>query len=99
MRGADYDTYIGRAGFGEEGDFGNPFVIGKDGDRDTVIEKFKFYFYERIKRDPVFKADVKKLKGKVLGCFCKPKRCHGDVIAEYLDSPEVQKFVHETLTY
>ena len=22
------------------------------------------------------------LKGKTLGCFCKPKSCHGDVLVE-----------------
>jgi hypothetical protein len=25
--------------------------------------------------------DLHELKGKKLGCFCKPKRCHGDFLA------------------
>jgi hypothetical protein len=28
---------------------------------------------------------VRELRGKVLGCYCKPKRCHGDIIAEYVN--------------
>jgi hypothetical protein len=28
------------------------------------------------------------LRGKTLGCFCKPHPCHGDIIAAYLDSLE-----------
>ena len=30
-------------------------------------------------------TNVVKLKGKTLGCFCKPYPCHGDIIAEYLN--------------
>ena len=28
----------------------------------------------------------RELKGKVLGCWCKPASCHGDVIAEIIDA-------------
>jgi hypothetical protein len=28
------------------------------------------------------------LKGKRLGCFCKPLACHGDVIKEYIEGQE-----------
>lgn len=33
----------------------------------------------------VFKA-AKALKGKILGCYCAPQRCHADIIAEYANS-------------
>jgi hypothetical protein len=29
---------------------------------------------------------VHELAGKRLGCFCKPALCHGDVLADYLNS-------------
>ena len=32
------------------------------------------------------KSEVYKLSGKRLGCFCKPMECHGDVLADYLNS-------------
>ena len=83
-----YDVYIGRPGHGQDGYFGNPF---KGPNRDVIIDQFKTYFYERIKTDPEYKYRVHQLRGKVLGCFCLPERCHGQIIADYLNSlPEVK---------
>lgn len=65
--------------------FGNPFRIDVDGTRDEVVEKYRQYFIGRIIEDPQFEARVMALKGKVLGCYCKPLACHGDVIVEYLE--------------
>lgn len=79
---AKCDVYIGRPS-----PFGNPYVIGQDGDRDEVIRKYRAYFYSRLKMDLPFREQVKALKGKSLGCYCKPSICHGDVLASYLDDP------------
>lgn len=65
--------------------FGNPYHIGKDGDRSEVIRKYRRYFYRRLRRDKKFKWAVQDLKGLTLACWCTPKPCHGDVIIEYLD--------------
>lgn len=78
-----YDVYIGRPGKGLTGFFGNPYF---EGTRERNIERFKERFYTRINTEPVFKKRVLELKGKRLGCFCKPRACHGDVIAEYLNN-------------
>lgn len=75
-----YDVYIGRPAY-----FGNPFEIGIDGNREEVIEKYKDWFVMQIKTNNVFRKQLDKLKGKTLGCWCKPKDCHGDIIAEYLN--------------
>lgn len=72
--------YIGRGTV-----FGNPFYIGKNGTREEVIEKYKLWFQLQL-QDAFFKAQVLKLKGKVLGCYCAPKACHGHIIADYLDN-------------
>lgn len=85
IRRNKYDVYIGRAGHGQDGYFGNPFSIYRDGGRERVIVLFKEYFYKRLKSDPIFATKIQELKGKILGCFCSPKKCHGDVIAEYLN--------------
>lgn len=86
------DVYIGRSQRAGHGIFGNPYVIGQDGSREEVIEKFRNYFYERLNIDKQFKKSVEGLRGKVLGCFCKPDKgfsgkllCHGQVIAGFLD--------------
>lgn len=71
-------VYIGR-----RSRFGNPFRIGPDGDRAEVIGKYRCWFHKRLASSR-FKATVLALRGKALGCHCKPLPCHGDVIVEYL---------------
>ena len=74
-----YDVYIGRGKCpktGEKGIWGNPFAIGKDGNREEVIEKYNDWIltnHELMKKLP-------ELKGKTLGCWCAPRACHGDVL-------------------
>lgn len=73
------DIYIGRGSR-----WGNPYAIGFDGDREEVIRKFKYDFDRGFLRFD--KNDLLMIRGKVLGCHCKPAACHGDVIADYLNS-------------
>lgn len=79
LRKSKYDVYIGRGS-----SFGNPFVIGKDGDRSEVIRKYRIYFADQLK-DEKFRELVVTLHNKVLACYCAPLACHGDVIVEFLD--------------
>lgn len=68
-----YDIYCGRPSI-----WGNPFEIGKDGTRKEVIAKFKKYLLaneELVDKLP-------ELRGKILGCWCAPKACHCDVLAD-----------------
>ena len=81
-----YDQYIGRAGHGHDGYFGNPFILSPTEPKGATLERYREYFYDRLNNDPEFKQRVHSLKGKVLGCFCKPLPCHGDVIAHYLNN-------------
>lgn len=75
-----YDVYIGRGSI-----FGNPFVIGRDGTRDEVIAKFREQFARLILEGWIPLSELRKLKGKKLGCFCHPKACHGDIIAKVVN--------------
>jgi hypothetical protein len=70
-----YDVFIGRPS-----KWGNPFIVGKDGTRSQVIEKYRKW----IKHQPKLMASLHELEGKVLGCWCKPKACHGDVLLSLL---------------
>ena len=74
--------YIGRPSV-----LGNPFIIGKDGSRDEVIEKYHRYLWEKIKqKNRLICNELNRLKylsinGSVnLICYCFPKNCHGNVI-------------------
>lgn len=75
-----YDVYIGRPS-----KWGNPFRIGIDGNRNEVIEKYRQY----IQRRPDLLRDLKELKDKTLGCWCKPKACHGDVLVELINAGDL----------
>ena len=65
-----YDIYIGRPS-----KWGNPFTLGKDGTREEVLEKYSRYLDERSEKLPYHE-----LRGKVLGCWCAPLPCHGDIL-------------------
>jgi len=91
----DYDINIARVGnnhlnttkIGKPGWLGNPYKL-KYFNRKQSINLYKRDFLKRIKTDKRFKIAILKLKGKRLGCYCKPKDCHGDIIKEYIESME-----------
>ena len=74
-------VYVGRPSV-----LGNPFAIGKDGDRDEVIRKYRVWLWREVKaRGKVFAelVRIKKLteNGNVnLICHCHPLKCHSDVV-------------------
>ena len=89
------NVYIGRAGVvfidkqrfpKTSSNFANPFKIGKDGDRDDVIKKYKVYITEKLENNISLKNELLTLKGKNLGCWCHPEPCHGDVLLEILET-------------
>ena len=66
-------------------EFGNPFRPDARNGRDAVIALFKDYFLTRVRSEPAFRRRVLALRGKTLGCWCKPLSCHAEVIAAWLD--------------
>ena len=56
--------------------WGNPFVIGKHSNRAEVIELYEQWLYE----NKALMAALGELRGMVLGCWCAPLACHGDVL-------------------
>ena len=98
---SDYDVYIGRPS-----KWGNPFAIGRDGTREEVIEKYrKFIMREEAIQGmvaaweigmsmipPTIEEIQKELKGKILGCWCSPHECHGEVLAEIANDKNIIKW-------
>lgn len=81
--GLSYDLYIGRANRRrglQASKWANPFRIGRDGTREEVIAKYREY----IIREPELLSALPELRGKILACWCRPARCHGDVLLELL---------------
>ncbi len=60
--------------------WGNPYILDKDGDRDTVIALYRVWLWERIKSGEISLEELAGLHGRQLVCICKPKPCHGDVL-------------------
>ena len=59
----------------------NPYKVGKDGSLEDVLEKYEVYL--RNSKDLL--DDLHELNGCKLGCWCKPKKCHGDIIVKLFD--------------
>ncbi len=65
-------VYVGRPG-----KWGNPFVVGRDGTREEVIKRYKYFI--------LYSAgdlDLYELRGKDLVCWCAPEACHADILLE-----------------
>ena len=56
---------------------GNPFVMRRESERDEVCEQY----VEHLRARPDLVEEARALRGRVLGCWCAPKRCHGDTLA------------------
>ena len=90
------DFYIGRGSI-----LGNPYSHIKDRktkaiyeakDRDDAIDKYSYYFDLMYGSNKTFTQAIDEIyevyksgDDVFLGCFCKPLRCHGDVIKEKLE--------------
>lgn len=64
--------------------WGNPFQIGRDGNRDEVCDLFETYAVDRLAREPEW---LDKLRGRDLVCRCRDdryprgsKRCHAETL-------------------
>ena len=62
--------------------WGNPWAkdLKKYG-RDKVVAMYR----EHILANPELMNQLHELKDKTLGCWCKPEKCHGDILAELAD--------------
>ena len=57
----------------------NPFIIGKDGTREEVIQRYSEYIVPKL-----FDGDlsIKEIEGRDLVCWCTPLPCHADILLE-----------------
>jgi len=62
-------------------DWGNPFEMPKDGDRDKVCDNYEEHY---LPFKPSLLKTISNLKGKALGCWCAPERCHCDTLIKYI---------------
>lgn len=86
-----YDVYIGRGS-----QWGNPFTHITDrptqaaevvGSREEAIARYMDYLAEQ----PDLLAQIPSLRGKRLGCWCSPKACHGDLLAQLAEGIDIDE--------
>ena len=65
--------------------FSNPFKIGKDGDRNKVLKKYRKYMIENLDNNTLLQRELLKLKNKNLGCWCFPEPCHANILLELIE--------------
>ena len=70
---------------------GNPFYMKNESERDVICEKYAEWFKRAVESDSKVKdeldrlADIYRTHGKLnLFCWCVPKRCHAEIILQYL---------------
>ena len=78
----------GSVAIGRGSVWGNPFIIGPDGDREAVVSKFYHYAKWRLEREPNW---LEPLRGKDLACYCAPQICHGDAIITWMEQIEMDR--------
>lgn len=93
------NVYIGRAGIvfitnketgkkerfpKKSSNFANPYKVGKDGNREEVLQKYKIYIEKKLENDDTLINELISLKGKNLGCWCYPDPCHGNILLELI---------------
>ena len=99
------NVYIGRKGVlildkkrypEKDSIWANPYKINKNNDRADVINKYEIYIREKLE-DDYYKEELLKLRGKNLGCWCKPESCHGDVLIKLIEELIKELIVNETI--
>jgi hypothetical protein len=77
-------------------DWGNPFEMPGDGDREQVIASYRDHY---LPYKPSLLRRVDELAGKALACWCAPAACHADILASLVsgscDSAHLLAALHE----
>lgn len=86
----DCDVYIGRAcsmgGWSLPlSKWHNPYTVRECGSAEEAVRRYRAY----LLGNPELLAQLGELRGKRLGCWCKPRPCHGDVLVELLRESDV----------
>jgi len=83
-----YDVYIGRGSR-----LGNlrPINDAIGDTREVVIAWYRGWLWDQIKQGNITLSYLRSLDGKRLGCFCKPRPCHGDVVVAAVKWAKEQK--------
>lgn len=90
-----FDVYIGRkADTYPASMWGNPFVVDEQYSREEAIACYTDYLFSQAR----LLCALPTLRGLRLGCWCHPQACHGDVLAELVNSPNMWQVIANRIT-
>jgi Domain of unknown function (DUF4326) len=67
--------------------WGNPFVVGEHGARGECIALYESW----LRQNDALIAALDELRGLVLGCWCAPRACHGDLLLRLANATLAQR--------
>lgn len=86
-------VYVGRPiGAWRGSSLGNPFVIDAHHTRERVIELYRNWLTNQMKRETYARIEIKRLAALarqgplVLACWCAPEPCHANVIKQFIQN-------------
>lgn len=91
------NIYVGRAGRVyinkeiypyRQSKWANPFNL-KTLTREESLARYEAYVRNMVDKDPEAKKELLNLRGKNLGCWCKPELCHADVLVKLINELSV----------
>jgi hypothetical protein len=94
IKNKDENVYIGRKGVIfingvrfplYDSLWANPYKITEEQSREQVLKLYSEYIEKKLESDNNLVEELLKLKGKKLGCWCKPECCHGDILVKLID--------------
>jgi len=77
-----HHAYIGRPS-----KWGNPFVVDKHGTRGECIALYEGW----LRENTALFAALDELRGLVLGCWCAPRACHGDLLVRLANASAAER--------
>ena len=100
------NVYIGRKGIvfidgkrfpPKDSIWHNPYKINDKIDRTSTIDRYRKFIINKIRCEELT-DQLLELKGKNLGCWCKPNECHGDVLVELINKYQNIELTKQLIT-
>lgn len=85
------DTNAYDVNIGPGSKWNNPYEISDELSREESINLYRAHLFRQIEAKLITIDMLLYLKGKTLGCICKPMPCHGDVLIDAIRWAEQER--------
>lgn len=91
-----YTIYIGRANKWlnlSQSKWANIYVMKNESDRARVLIEYENY----VRNSPELWNSLEELDGEIVGCYCSPKKCHGDILNKLLSEKKMENILSHSV--